>query len=330
VVEKKIKHSWCICLLCSLSFLSACAFVSCRPEPPAILLFSANPPEINLGESTTLKWASKNATSVTIDQGLGEVPPTWSVELSPVKTIAYTLTATNADVTVSKSVVINVTTPAPQPTTPDATPPVIKNISVSSETEASAVITWTTNEPSTSQVEYGKTTEYGLTATSDELTTTHSITLSGLEPNTAYHYQVKSKDKADNEVLSIDNTFVTLQEKSPYSLELLSLDWGRRTTTGSADPSLGVSPTEEKKYLFIKCKLQNKNQATLRAIICTMNCWNNDNLVKYEVYVHRSPVLPGHVFTFEIQTADDPIVNDVTMDFADALGKEIDVKTGGQ
>lgn len=326
----KTKYGWYIPLSCSLTLLSACALVSCRPAPPAILLFNATPPEINLGESTTLKWVIKDATSVTIDQGIGEVAGTGLVELSPAKTIAYTLNATNAGGTVSKSVVIYVTIPIPQPPTPDTTPPVIKNISASSDTETSAVITWTTNEPSNSQVEYGKTTEYDLTATSDELTTTHSITLSGLEPNTAYYYQVESKDEAGNEASSTDNIFVTRQEKSPYSLELLSLEWGRRTTGGSVDDGWGMSQTEEKKYLFIKCKLQNKSHATLRTIICTMNCWNGTDLVKYEVYVHRAPVLPGNTFTFEIQTADDPTVNNVTIDFADELGREIVIKTGGQ
>src|SRR4030043_78747 len=330
----KTKPSWHIFLLCSLVLLSACSFISCRPEPPAILLFSAPPPEINLGESTTLKWSIKDATSVNIGQGVGEVAATGLVELSPAKTIAYTLTATNTGGTVSKSVVINVTIPVtpptPQPPSVDTTPPVIKDVSVSSETDESAIITWTTDEPGNSQVEYGKTTEYGLNATSDELVTTHNVTLSRLEPNTVYYYIVKSKDKAGNETSSTENTLVTLQEKSPYSLELISLEWGRRTTTGSADPGLGTIPVEERFYLFIKCKLQNKSQATLRAIICTMNCWNGNNLVKYEVYVHRAPNLPGQIFTFEIQTADDPTVNNVTIDFADGLGKEIDVAIGGQ
>ena len=330
----KNKPNWHIFLICSLVIISACSFISCRPEPPAILLFSATPPEINGGESTILKWSIKDAASVTIDQGVGEVAATGSVELSPLKTIAYTLTATNTGGTVSKSVVINVnipvTPPTPQPPSVDTTPPIIKDVTASSETEASAVITWTTNEPSNSQVEYGKTTEYGLTATSDELTTTHSITLSDLEPSTAYYYLVKSKDKAGNETSSTDNTFITPQEKSPYSLELLSLEWGRRTTEESMNLNLGTGSVEEIKYLFIKCTLQNKSQATLRAIICTMHCWGGNNLVKYEVYVHRGPALPGYVFTVEIQTADDPTVNNVTIDFADSLGREMDVQIRGQ
>jgi len=321
LARMKTKPSWYIVLLSGLALLSVCSFISCRPEPPAIILFSATPPEITLGQSTNLKWSIKDATSVTIDQGIGEIAATGSKELSPAKTIAYTLTATNAGGTVSKSIVIYVNLPPPPPA--DTTPPVIKNVSTSSETETGAVITWTTNEPGGSQVEYGKTTEYGLTATSDELTTAHSITLSGLEPNTAYHYRVKSKDKAGNEASSTDNTFITPQGKSPYSLEMQSLEWGRRSE--SVDPGLGVSPTEVKKYLFIKGSLQNRSQATLRAVICTMNCWNGNTLVKYKVYVYRGPALPGHVFDFNIETADDPTVNNVTVDFADSLGKEIEV-----
>jgi PKD repeat protein len=308
-------------MFCSLALLLLCSTIACRPEPPAIILFSATPSEINPGQSTNLKWGIRGATSVTIDQGIGEVAATGSVELSPAKTIAYTLTATNAGGTVSKSVVIYVN--PPPPLSADTTPPVIKNISTSSETETSAVITWTTNEPGSSHVEYGKTTEYGLTATSDELTTAHSITFSGLEPNTVYHYRVKSKDKAGNEASSTDNTLFTLQEKSPYSVEVLSLEWGRRTE-GTSFGSV-VIPIEGKKYLFIKGTLQNRSQAILRGVICTMNCWNDDTLVKYEVYVYHGPALPGQVFNFDIQTADDPTVNNVTVDFADALGREIEV-----
>jgi PKD repeat protein len=321
MARMKTKSRWYIVLLTGLALLSVCSFISCRPEPPAIILFSATPSEIDSGQSANLKWNIKDATSVTIDQGIGEVTATGSVELSPAKTIAYTLTATNAGGTVSKSVVIYVNPPPPIPLPPDTTPFAIKDVLASSETETGAVITWTTNEPGSSQVEYGKTTEYGLTATSDELTTAHSITLSGLEPNTIYHYQVKSKDKAGNEASSVDDTFITPQGKSPYSLELQSLEWGRRADSVSYGPS--VITGEE--YLFIKVTLQNKSQATLRAVICTMNCWNGDTLVKYEVYVYRGNALPGYVFSFDIQTADDPTVNNVTVDFADDLGREIEV-----
>jgi hypothetical protein len=310
-------------LLFSLSVLSAGSFISCRQEPPSILIFTATPSEINAGVASTLKWNVQDAISVTIDQGVGEVVANGSKELSPSKTTAYTLTAANKGGTITKALVLYVTEPPPAPPAVDTSPPVIKNISTSSETETSAVITWTTNKPASSGVEYGKETDYGLTASSADLTTDHSLTLSALEPNTAYHFRITSSDKAGNQASSADNIFVTAQEKSPYSLALLSLEWGRRTDTTSL--GMGDTPVEGKKYLYIKGTLQNKSQATLRAVICTMNCWSGGTIVKYELYVYRGPALPGQVFPFDIQTADDPTVDNVTIDFADSMGKDITV-----
>jgi hypothetical protein len=317
----KHRHILNILLLFSLVVLSACSVISCRPEPPSILLFTATPSEINSGGSSTLKWDVQDATSVTIDQGVGEVAADGSKELSPVKTIAYTLTATNAGGTVTRALVLYVTVPPPAPTPADTTPPVIKNVSTSSETQTTAIIVWTTNEPGSSDVEYGKNTDYGLTASSAELTTDHSITLSDLEPNTAYHFRVTSSDKAGNQASSADNIFVTAQEKSPYSLALLSSEWGRRAD--NTDTGMGTPPVETKKYLYVKVSLQNKSRATLRAIICTMNCWSGNTIVKYEVYVYRGPALPGQVFSINIETADDPTVDNVTIDFADSVGRDI-------
>ena len=316
----KIKPSKYMVMFCVLALLSLCSAIACRPAPPEIILFSATPAEITQGKSTTLKWSLKDATSVIIDQGIGEVAGAGSTELSPAKTIAYTLTATNAGGTVSKSVVIYVTVPPAPP--PDTTALEVKNVSASSDTGTEAVITWATDKASSGQVEYGKTPQYGLTATSDELTTTHSITLSLLEPDTTYHYRVKSDDKAGNEALSSDNTFITAAAKSQYLLELQSLEWGRR----GEDINYGLALTiEGKRYLFIKGTIRNTSRGTLRGLICTMNCWSGKTLVKYEVYVHRSPVLPGSVLNFDIQTVDDPKVDNVTIDFADSLGKEIEV-----
>jgi len=84
----------------------------------------------------------------------------------------------------------------------------------------SASITWTTDELSSSQVEYGTDINYGTLQPSpliDDPTSgtslgviTHSVLLTGLTPNTPYHYRVKSKDAAGNEAVSADKTFTTI------------------------------------------------------------------------------------------------------------------------
>jgi len=314
-----------IVFIFSLVVLSASAGISCKAAPPYISLFTVTPAEINSGALSTLKWEVKDAAKVTIDQGIGEVPATGSKQLSPSETTAYTLTASNSGGTVTRSVVLYVKEPAPPPVTPPAENKtlLIKDVSTSSETENSVVITWTTNEPATSVVDYGKEADYGLTASSDELTTQHNLTLTGLEPNSAYHFQVTSVDKAGKEASSIDDIFVTAQETSDYSLAVLSEEWGRETET--SDIGMQGTTVEGKTYLYVKGQLQNKSRATLHAVIMTMNCWSGSNIVKYEVYVYRGPSLPGQVFSFEIKTADDPTVDNVTVDFADEVGRPMKV-----
>jgi peroxiredoxin/DNA-directed RNA polymerase subunit M/transcription elongation factor TFIIS len=93
----------------------------------------------------------------------------------------------------------------------DTTIPVISEVNVSQITESSAIITWATDEPATSQVEYGKTEAYGTTTPPDEkLTASHNVTLTGLDPETTYHLRVMSKDACHNEATSeADQTFKT-------------------------------------------------------------------------------------------------------------------------
>ena len=96
-------------------------------------------------------------------------------------------------------------------TAADTTAPVITlGPTTSSITSSGASITWTTDEQSTSQVEYGTTISYGtLTPLDSTLVTSHSVSLSSLSPNTTYHYRVRSKDAAGNEVVSSDIVFTT-------------------------------------------------------------------------------------------------------------------------
>ncbi len=93
----------------------------------------------------------------------------------------------------------------------DNTPPVITNVQATEIQSSSARIGWNTDEPATSQIEYGKTTSYGTTTTEDQaLVTSHESVLAGLESNTTYHYRVRSRDAQGNLALSNDFQFTTL------------------------------------------------------------------------------------------------------------------------
>jgi Purple acid Phosphatase, N-terminal domain len=77
-------------------------------------------------------------------------------------------------------------------------------------TFSSVNIAWTTNEPATSQVEYGLTAEYGSTTTTDtSLVNNHSVGLTGLKAGKTYHYRVVSMDASRNQAASADDVFTT-------------------------------------------------------------------------------------------------------------------------
>jgi phosphodiesterase/alkaline phosphatase D-like protein len=93
---------------------------------------------------------------------------------------------------------------------PDSTTPVISSVNSSSITVSGATITWSTNEPATSQIEYGLTEEYGSTTTLDATKgNSHSVEMTDLKAGKTYHYRVISKDAANNEKVSDDFTFTT-------------------------------------------------------------------------------------------------------------------------
>lgn len=92
----------------------------------------------------------------------------------------------------------------------DTAAPTISSVAVSSITSSSAIISWTTNESSDSQIEYGSTTSFGSQTTiSASMISSHSQTLSGLSSGVSYYYRVKSRDAAGNLATSSDYTFTT-------------------------------------------------------------------------------------------------------------------------
>ncbi len=89
-------------------------------------------------------------------------------------------------------------------------PPIISSVAVSSITSSSGSVVWTTNMPSTSQIEYGLTTSYGNTTPFDTtLVTAHAVTLTNLASGTFYHYRVRSQDAAGIMSISGDFTLTT-------------------------------------------------------------------------------------------------------------------------
>ena len=94
--------------------------------------------------------------------------------------------------------------------TEDTTPPVISNLNAAPAGDGTALITWDTDEPADSLVEFGITSgALNLSESNAALVTSHSITLTGLAPSTTYYYQVTSTDASTNSATSTEASFTT-------------------------------------------------------------------------------------------------------------------------
>ena len=75
---------------------------------PTIASFTATPPAIAAGQSSTLSWSVEAADALAIDQGVGDVTGSTSRSVTPGTTTTYTLTATNAAGSTSQAVTVTV------------------------------------------------------------------------------------------------------------------------------------------------------------------------------------------------------------------------------
>lgn len=154
---------------------------------PVISSFGAVPVNILSGGSSTLQWTVTRATSVSINQGIGSVALSGSRTVSPAVTTTYTLTATNENGSVSRSVTVNVGT---------ISPPVINSFTANPSTiqyGGTAILSWDVTNANTVAIDQGvvitglmtrqvevspaQTTTYTLTATNEAGSVTRTVTV---------------------------------------------------------------------------------------------------------------------------------------------------------
>jgi hypothetical protein len=110
----------------------------------------------------------------------------------------------------------------------DASGPQIYGVTVDSITASSARIIWYTDEPSSSQVEFGRTYNYGQlspmwpandpTTSNSVGVTAHYVILKALGQNTTYYFKVVSKDAQGNESESQEIQSFKTGETLPFNL----------------------------------------------------------------------------------------------------------------
>jgi hypothetical protein len=106
---------------------------------------------------------------------------------------------------------------------PDTTPPVISDVQVASTTDMSAVILWTTDEPSDSQVNYGTVSgNYNYSRNNTNMVANHSVTLTNLSPVTTYYFTVASADASGNVATNPSELYFTTDSNPDTNPPLLS------------------------------------------------------------------------------------------------------------
>ena len=207
---------------------------------------------INSGASTTnsptvtLALSASDALSPVTQMRFSNTGSSYSAAESYATTKTWTLTTGDGTKTVYvqfKDAPGNWSAAATDTIVLDATAPTISAVAASGLTSSSATITWTTNEPASSQVNYGLTTGYGSTTALDPTPlTSHSVALAGLASQTTYNYRVRSRDAAGNEGVGTNATFTTLSgpdltppsvpagvSATPVSSSQINLSWTAST-----------------------------------------------------------------------------------------------------
>ena len=127
--------------------------------------------------------------------------------MQPASAYHFAVLATDADgkeLSRSEDTTFNTLTP------PNTKPPVVSQFKVL-PTDVSAIVTWTTDKPATSQVLYGlDKSSSNSTPEDSKLVTSHTVRISGLQPNSTYYYRIKSID-ADGNAATMDppDVFIT-------------------------------------------------------------------------------------------------------------------------
>lgn len=122
--------------LCLALFAAGCAKKAPPPPPPPppppavqpketppspaapTATLAAEPSSIERGQTATLRWSSSNATSATIDHGIGSVGTSGNRQVSPAESTSYTLVVQGAGGSARATASITVRAPAPPPPPP--------------------------------------------------------------------------------------------------------------------------------------------------------------------------------------------------------------------
>lgn len=112
--------------------------------------------------------------------------------------------------------------------------PVISSLIATSTTSTSENISWTTNQPTTSKIDYGTNIFYGASTSDMTLSTSHLVTLFGLSLGTEYHFFISSTNASGTSATTSDQVFVTSGTSTATSTATTTVSNPTNTSSGGA------------------------------------------------------------------------------------------------
>jgi hypothetical protein len=235
-------------------------------EAPKITSYNYTPANPKVGDTVSLYWTASDANNDDLAWSLSVSTPTgggggstgscslinsrkgmnktFSTTYQVNAAGAYTFTAGVNDCnggSASKAVTVNVGDLT------DVTAPVITNVRTTAVYANDVRIEWTTNETSTTRVEYGMTSALGsVISRGEDMTSSHSIYIPGLSSNTQYYYRVVSMDASGNTAKSDTLRFVTAVSPTPTSVPYVPSPTPELSPTSSPSPAASyyANPSE--------------------------------------------------------------------------------------
>lgn len=237
---------------------------------PVISSFAASPGSISSGESSTLSWHVSDATTVSIDHGVGDVVLTGATAVSPSTTTTYTLTATNEAGSVTATTQVTVLAAGPPP---PAGPPVINFFTAdpaSIEPGQSSTLSWSVSNVESAMISYDGsatpvdpsgsmiatlyiTTTYTLTATNAAGSVSETVEVVVAEEAAAGPPVINSFTAYPESITAGGSSTLSwnVSNATVVALEYSSLSWA-----GVIDPdvdhigTMTVSPSETIEYIL--------------------------------------------------------------------------------
>jgi chitodextrinase len=189
---------------------------------PGITSFTASPASIVPGQTATLSWTVSNATSLTINSGVGTVTSLPSTAVHPAATTTYILTASNSAGSATAQVVVTVST--------DTTAPSVPTLTAVGVSASQVNLSWTVSTDNVGVLGY-RVYQNGAQAGQTSATT---FSATALNANSLYTYTVSAYDAAgNNSALSTPASATTFASDAQAPTVSITSPANNQTISGS-------------------------------------------------------------------------------------------------